>query len=111
MLNKCEIINFYVSWYKKMKISFHINSDILKDRLVFGEFYHLYFQLRNNDDLFRSYTRTTVYLIEIIRPEFNSEINLSLYFLFHLFHGTFLFRNSAIKISMVIYVRIVRRND
>lgn len=61
--------------YKKMKRSFHTNSDILKDRLVFGEFYHLYNQLRNNDVLFRSYTRMTVetfdYLVEMIRPEFD----------------------------------------
>lgn len=57
-----------------MKRSFHTNLEILKDRLVFGEFYHLYNHIRNNDVLFRSYTRMTVetfdYLVEMIRLEF-----------------------------------------
>lgn len=60
--------------YKKNKRS-RANSFIYDDRLVFGEFYHLYPQLRTDDALFRSYTRMTPktfdYILESITPEFD----------------------------------------
>lgn len=58
-----------------MKKSYLTNAIILNDRMVFGEFYHLYNQVRCDDVLFRSYTRMSVetfdYIVEIIRPEFD----------------------------------------
>lgn len=51
------------------------NAIILQDRIVFGEFHHLYNQVRCDDALFQSYTRMSVetfdYIFEIIRPEFD----------------------------------------
>lgn len=46
---------------------------IYKDRFEFGEFHHLYTQLRADDNLFRSYTRMTTstfdYIKDAIEPE------------------------------------------
>lgn len=53
----------YKKYLKKRRSA--VNSIIYKDRLVFGELYHLYPQLRKNESSFRSYTRMTTdtYLI------------------------------------------------
>jgi len=60
--------------YKKNKRSM-ANTFIYNDRLTFGEFYHLYPQLRSDNALFRAYTRMTSetfdYILEIITPEFD----------------------------------------
>lgn len=59
---------------KKKKRSV-LNSIIYKDRLVFGEFYRLYPQLRKDETLFRSYTIMTIdtfdYILNLISPEFD----------------------------------------
>ncbi|VVC46241.1 Hypothetical protein CINCED_3A008541 [Cinara cedri] len=51
------------------------NTFIYKDRITFGEFYHLYLQLRSDSVLFQAYTRMTSetfdYILEIITPEFD----------------------------------------
>jgi len=51
------------------------NTFIYNDRLTFGEFYHLYPQLRSDNGLFRAYTRMTSetfdYILEIITPQFD----------------------------------------
>lgn len=60
--------------YKKNKRSTK-NTFIYDDRFIFGEFYHLYPQLRSDNALFRAYTRMTSetfdYIVEKITPEFN----------------------------------------
>lgn len=60
---------------KKMKKSHRTNAIILNDRMIFGEFYYLYPQVRNNDVLFRSYTRMLIktfdYIHEMIKSEFD----------------------------------------
>lgn len=42
---------------------------------MFGEFYHLYSELRGNENLFGAYTRMSTktfdYIVESIIPEFN----------------------------------------
>lgn len=52
----CESTTLKYLLYKNYKRS-RANSFIYDDRLVFGEFYHLYPQLRTDDALFRSYTK------------------------------------------------------
>lgn len=51
------------------------NTFIYNDRFTFGEFYHLYPQLRGDDALFRVYTRMSLetfdYILEIISPDFD----------------------------------------
>lgn len=58
-----------------MKKSHRTNAIILNDRMIFGEFYHLYPQVRSNDVFFRSYTRMSIktfdYVQEMIKPEFD----------------------------------------
>lgn len=65
----------YLLYKKYLKKRSHLNSIIYKDRLVFGEFYHLYPQLRKNETSFRSYTRMTTdtfdYILNLISPEFD----------------------------------------
>ena len=61
--------------YKKY-IKKKTNNFILKNRKTYGEFYHLYRELRNsNETLFYTYTRMSIktfdYIVECIRPEFN----------------------------------------
>lgn len=64
----------YKKYLKKYKRS-RANSFIYNDRLVFGEFYHLYPQLRTDNALFRAYTRMTPktfdYILKFITPEFD----------------------------------------
>lgn len=61
----------YKKYIKKKK---NINS-ILKNRKMFGEFHHLYRELRDNENLFYAYTRMSTttfdYIVESIKPEFN----------------------------------------
>lgn len=60
--------------YKKNKRSMG-NTFIYNDRFTFGEFYHLYPQLRSDNALFRAYTRMTSktfdYILKKNTPEFN----------------------------------------
>ena len=48
-----------------------VNSIIYKDRLVFGEFFHLYPQLRKNETYTRMTTDTFDYILKLILPEFD----------------------------------------
>jgi hypothetical protein len=52
-----------------------VNTFIYNNRFTFVEFYHLYPQLRSDNNLFRAYTRVTSetfdYILEIITPEFD----------------------------------------
>lgn len=62
--------------YKKYKKNKRTASNVIyNDRLVFGEYYHLYPQLRENELSFRSYTRMSTktfdYILEAITPEFD----------------------------------------
>jgi len=57
--------------FKKINKINNVNT-VYKDRFTFGEFYHLYLKLREDETLFRSYTRILsqtfdyiLYLIEI----------------------------------------------
>ena len=51
----------------------HFIDQIYKDRINFGEFHHLYCQLRENNNLFYQYTRMTQntfnYILEAIREK------------------------------------------
>lgn len=64
ILGKLRILNKF----KKKRKSKH---EIYKDRLHFGEFHHLYAQLRADENAFRQYTRmipsTFDYIVETIR--------------------------------------------
>jgi len=64
----------YYLYKKYIKKKNKINS-ILKNRKMFGEFYHLYSELRDNENLFHAYTRMSTitfdYIVESIKPEFN----------------------------------------
>jgi len=46
---------------------------IYKDRFEFGEFHHLYTQLRADDNLFRSYTRMTTGTFDYIKEAIEHE--------------------------------------
>jgi len=66
----------YLLYKKYLKIRRSVvNSIIYKDRLVFGEFFHLYPQFRKSETSFRSYTRMTTdifdYILKLISPEFD----------------------------------------
>jgi len=66
--------NLWLKYIRLKKLNKRNNvNTVYKDRFIFGEFYHLYPKLREDETLFRSYTRmipqTFDYILNLIEIE------------------------------------------
>lgn len=70
LLSESLAMKFIILKKKYMRNSVH---QIYKDRFEFGEFHHLYVELRADEKLFRSYTQMTPSTFDYIKEAIEQE--------------------------------------
>lgn len=68
-----ESLAFKLYTLKKKRKRNSINQILFKDRFEFGEFHHLYCELRSNEKLFHTYTRMTISTFDYIKKAIEHE--------------------------------------